>query len=61
MASKPQRLARDLQRRTGWPYTETSATMRELHSATSAWDTDSHRAFKDQRVRLTGSSRAVDL
>lgn len=43
------------------PLWKTSATLCELHRSTSAWSHDEHAAFKAQRVRLTRSSRAVDL
>ena len=41
----------------GW---ERSETLRELLAATAPWSSDEQLRFKDQRVRLTGSSRAVD-
>ncbi len=41
----------------GW---ERSETLRELLASPTPWSSDDHLRFKEQRVRLTGSSRAVD-
>lgn len=43
------------------PRWETSGTLRELHESTSEWSDEERWRFNEQRVRLTGSSRAVDL
>lgn len=43
------------------PRWETSATLQDLHAMRSEWSPEDHRRFKDQRARLTGSSRAVDF
>lgn len=43
------------------PKWEGSYTLRELHAAPNPWSADDHQRFKEQRARMTGSSRAVDL
>lgn len=35
--------------------------LRDLHSCTDAWSAEEQQMFKAARIRLTGSSRAVDL
>lgn len=43
------------------PRWESSETLRALHDSGAEWSTEEQGWFKEQRVRLTGSSRAVDL
>lgn len=43
------------------PRWEASGILQELHASRSEWSQEEHRRFKDQRARLTGSSRAVDF
>jgi hypothetical protein len=43
------------------PRWETSVVLRDLHSCRGAWSEEEQAAFKAARIRLTGSSRAVDL
>ncbi|GDX83216.1 hypothetical protein LBMAG42_50270 [Deltaproteobacteria bacterium] len=43
------------------PRWQSSETLRALHDSGTEWSTEEQGWFKEQRVRLTGSSRAVDL
>ena len=43
------------------PNWQTCPQLRELHDCRSEWSSDEYDLFKQIRVRLTGSSRAVDL
>ncbi len=38
-----------------------NGTLRELHASRAPWSPEEQQRFKEQRARLTGSSRAVDL
>ena len=46
-----------IERVTRW---ETSSILRDLRECGDVWSEEERRAYKDERVRLTGSSRAVD-
>ena len=42
----------------GW---EKSAALQDMRSCSAAWSPEEQALFKAERIRLTGSSRAVDL
>ncbi len=48
----------NVERVPGWAR---SGTLQDLHASPLAWSPEDHERFKEQRARLTGSSRAVDL
>lgn len=48
----------DVERVPGW---DKSGVLQELHARNGAWSREEQQLFRDARVRLTGSSRAVDL
>lgn len=43
------------------PDWQRSGMLRDLHASDAVWGEEERRWFKEQRVRLTGSSRASDL
>ena len=47
-----------IERIAGW---QSSGILRDLHAYASEWSRDDEEAFKAERIRLTGSSRASDL
>lgn len=53
-----QRQVAAVERVPGW---QASAILGDLRSCRSAWSAEEQAAFKAERIRLTGSSRAVDL
>jgi hypothetical protein len=48
----------NVERVPGWTR---SSTLQELHESRAPWSSEEQQRFKEQRARLTGSSRAVDL
>jgi len=48
----------NVERVPGW---QRSSTLQELHASRAPWSSEEQQRFKEQRARLTGSSRAVDL